>query len=72
MSATPHDPAVRESLGRLVRNVWLKWAREQPHPKPSWLVPWESLDEGQREVDMRIGEALFEAGQSLPRLARPE
>lgn len=48
----------REALGRLVRETWVEWAREQPDPKPSWLVPWEDLDEGQREVDMRIGEAV--------------
>jgi hypothetical protein len=48
----------REALGRLVREVWVKWAGEQPNPKPSWLTGWEGLDEGQREVDMRIGEAV--------------
>lgn len=57
----PAEP--RELAGRLVRQVWVEWAREQPNPKPSWLTPWEELDEGQREVDMRIGEALFTAGQ---------
>jgi len=53
----------REALGRVVRQVWVEWAREQPNPKPSWLTPWEDLDDGQREVDMRIGEALFTAGK---------
>lgn len=47
------DP--REALGALVREVWAEWAKEQDDPKPSWLVPWEELDEGQREADMRIG-----------------
>lgn len=47
----------------MVRQVWVQWASEQPDPKPSWLLPWEALDDGQREVDMRIGEKLFEAGQ---------
>jgi hypothetical protein len=51
----------REALGRLVRRVWVKWAREQAEPTPSWLVPWERLDPGQREVDMRIGEAVYAA-----------
>lgn len=55
----------RELLGRLVRQAWVQWAREQPGPKPSWLLPWEELDAGQREVDMRIGVALFEWGRSL-------
>jgi DNA-binding PadR family transcriptional regulator len=54
----------RELLGRSVRQVWVEWAHEQPDPKPSWLLPWEDLDEGQREVDMRIGDALFAAGRT--------
>jgi hypothetical protein len=58
------DPAEpRELVGRLVRQVWVEWAREQPDAKPSWLLPWEETDGGQREVDMRIGAALFEAGK---------
>lgn len=48
----------REELGRLVREVWIEWAKEQPNPKPSWLVPWEDLSEPDREVDRRIGERL--------------
>ena len=48
----------REALGRRVREVWVEWASEQPDPKPSHLVGWGDLDEGNREVDMRIGEAL--------------
>lgn len=51
----------REALGALVREVWVQWAREQPDPKPSWLTPFEELDEGQREVDMRIGEVVASA-----------
>lgn len=58
--ADPAEP--RELVGRLVRQAWLEWAREQPGPKPSWLLPWEELDDGQREADMRIGAALFDAG----------
>lgn len=53
--------ADREALGRLVRETWVTWAREQPDPKPSWLTGWDELDEGQREVDMRIGEAVAAA-----------
>ena len=57
------DPAEpRELVGRLVRQVWIEWASEQDEPKPSWLLPWEDLDDGQREVDMRIGEKLYQAG----------
>lgn len=50
----------RERLGQLVRDTWIKWAKEQPNPKPSWLVPWEELSEPDREVDRRIGEAISE------------
>jgi hypothetical protein len=50
--------AERETLGRIVRAIWVTWALEQPDPKPSWLVGWDDLDEGQREVDCRIGEAV--------------
>lgn len=57
------DP--RESLGRLVREVWVQWASEQPDPKASWLMPWIALDDGQREVDMRIGAAVASAEHAL-------
>lgn len=52
----------REELGRLVRSIWLEWAKEQPNPKPSWLLPWEELSEPEKEVDRRIGEKLFLLG----------
>lgn len=55
-------PDLIESLGRLVRHVWVEWARRQPNPKPSWLVPWEKLAKPDRDVDMRIGAALYERG----------
>lgn len=48
----------RESLGRAVREEWVAWAKEQPGPKPSWLVPWEELDGPNKEVDRRIGERI--------------
>jgi len=51
-------PIDREQLGRLVREIWVAWAREQPNPKPSWLKPWEELSEPDREVDRRIGEGI--------------
>jgi hypothetical protein len=56
-------PSRREILGRLVRKAWLTWARKQPDAKPSWLAPWEELGDGQREVDMIIGEAVAAAEQ---------
>lgn len=49
----------REFLGRIVRMEWVAWAKEQPSPKSSWLLPWEELTESEREVDRRIGERLW-------------
>lgn len=60
----------RDDLGRIVRDEWMAWAREQPNPKPSWLVEWDRLSEPDREVDRRIGERLFAAGRSAERGAR--
>jgi hypothetical protein len=48
----------REELGKLVRDTWVAWAREQANAKLTWLLRWDQLDAGQREVDMRIGEAV--------------
>lgn len=50
-----------EDRGRLVRGVWIDWARRQPNPKPSWLIGWDDLDQGQREVDILIGEEVARA-----------
>jgi hypothetical protein len=49
----------REPLGRIVRETWVAWAKEQPDVRdhPSWLVPWDDLPARDREVDMRIGSA---------------
>lgn len=59
--------ADREHLGREVRAAWVSWAREQPSPKPSWLVSWEGISEPDREVDRRIGERLFAMGAAAER-----
>lgn len=56
------DAALREDLGKMVRDEWVAWAKEQPNPKPSWLVPWDGLSEPDKEVDRRIGERLYRAG----------
>ena len=55
---------VPAGAGRLVRETWVAWAREQPDPKPSWLVPWELLDEQSREADRCIGEDAAAEGQA--------
>lgn len=54
--------ASREALGRLVREVWIEWAKKQPDAKASWLVLWEDLSESDKEVDRKIGQRLFEEG----------
>jgi hypothetical protein len=60
----PGSRAHRDQLGRIVRETWVAWAREQPAPKPSWLVPWDDLAEPDREVDRRIGEAVLSAAEA--------
>lgn len=59
---TSPDLDHRERLGMRVREVWVAWAREQPNPKPSWLVPWNELSEADKEADRRIGSALWGDG----------
>jgi len=51
-----------DDLGRVVRETWIEWARRQPDCKPSWLVPWDELDDAQREVDRLIGVRLYHLG----------
>lgn len=51
-------PLDRETLGRMVREAWVRWARTQPDPKPSWLVPYDELSEPDKEADRQIGEAI--------------
>jgi hypothetical protein len=57
----PAGPLQREELGRIVRDTWVQWALTHPEPKRSWLVPWDHLEPGQREVDMLIGDAVAAA-----------
>lgn len=51
-------PFDRDQLGRFVREAWVRWARTQPDPKPSWLVPYDQLSETDKEADRQIGEAV--------------
>lgn len=44
--------------GKIVRDAWIEWAKEQPAPKASWLVPYESLSEPDKEADRRIFERV--------------
>ena len=51
-------PFDRETLGRMVREAWVRWAQTQPSPKPSWLAPYDKLTEADKEADRQIGEAI--------------
>lgn len=51
-------PIDRETLGRMVREAWVRWAQTQPDPKLSWLAPYDELSEPDKEADRQIGEAI--------------
>ena len=53
----------REPYGRIARETWVAWAKEQPDvaDHPSWTVDWDGLPDRDREVDMRIGAAVAAA-----------
>jgi hypothetical protein len=66
---------VRESLGRLVHQAEIAWAKEQPHPWPiDRGESWEEIHPAQRELFMRIGEAVSDeiAGEIAVRLEHAE
>ncbi len=50
----------REVLGMTVRAAWVDWARAQPNPRESWVIPWDSLADEIKEVDRRVGESVEE------------
>ena len=64
-------PIDRDSLGRMVREVWVSWAKEQPNPKPSWLLPYDQLLEPDKEVDRRTAKPLSTAGRPNPSTPNP-
>ena len=49
-----------EELGEIVRDAWIEWAKNQPKPKASWLVPWDKLSQADKEADMLIGRRLLD------------
>ena len=51
-------PMDRDTLGRMVREAWVRWAMTQPSPKASWLAPYDELAEADKEADRQIGEAI--------------
>lgn len=51
-------PFDRDTVGRMVREAWIRWALTQPNPKPSWLVSYDDLSEPDKEADRQIGETV--------------
>ena len=51
----------REQGGRMVRDVWVTWAREQEDvaEHPSWVKSWDELSPRDQEVDRRIAAELY-------------
>lgn len=47
-------PEMVERVAEQIRVAWCEWARTQPNPKPSWLVPWAELDEQSRDADRHL------------------
>ena len=67
MSEQPYEPqdtheSFEDFLGRRVREVWVSWCQEAGDTKESHLLPWENLPEFDKQVDRRIGLALYELG----------
>jgi hypothetical protein len=50
----------KDQVGKMVREAWVDWAKTHPSPKPSWLLPYEKLDESDKEADRRIGTHLLQ------------
>lgn len=59
-------PYTRDDLGRMVREAWVKWAKTQPNPKPSWLLPYDELAECDKEADRQIGDHLRRSLAAAP------
>lgn len=54
------NESLRDTLGRIVRIAWVRWAHTQPNPKPHWLAPFDELAEPDKEADRQIGQAVFD------------
>lgn len=48
-----------DDLGQEIRRVWVDLARQDPRSKPSHLIEWDELDEQNRAIDRKIGQALL-------------
>lgn len=61
----------RDLGGRIVREAWMTWARQQPNPKPSWLVPYDDLSEADKEADRQVFEACVRTQGGAPASFEP-
>ena len=52
------EGCTRETLGKLVRETWVKYCLETGDFKESHIKGWDFLSEWDKEVDRRIGEAV--------------
>lgn len=48
----------QDHLGRIIRETWIQWAKEQDRPKEDWLAPYEDTPENIKDVDRRLGAAI--------------
>jgi hypothetical protein len=53
--------AIRDRLGRVVREAWTEWAREQPRHAGEQFLSWDEMREEDKEGDRRIAEAVAKA-----------
>lgn len=49
----------RDSGGRLVREAWIDWAKSKQDYKASWVVPYDQLNEMDKEADRLIFERII-------------
>lgn len=49
----------REALGKKVREVRIAWTASGSSSPTHHMLPWEDLDEGNKEVDRRIAETIL-------------
>lgn len=53
------NEAKREILGSIVRAAWIGYCETTGAIKPKNMIPWDELDDWNKEADRVIGETLF-------------
>jgi len=60
MSKQETPEQFRERIGRRVRTTWVRYCKKTGRiEKPSHIAPWWEISEWDREVDRRIGSAVY-------------